>query len=123
MPAKIGRYICTHKEILISDTMQVLAEGADAASTVHCQHVSHLCIESNGVVGPHPSNGAAWSFAEGMAVGLIISQRLFWWQANKVDPEARHIILMFPIFIGMHNTGLSTETFQPQTALRTPELE
>ena len=95
-PAKIGHYIHTHKELLIADAVVLLAWSADAASSVHCQHVSPYCVDSNSVVGPHPSNAATWGFAESMAVGLIVGEHLFWWQANKVDPEARHIILLFP---------------------------
>jgi hypothetical protein len=101
MPAKIGHYIRTHKEILISDAVILLALNADAGSTVHCLHVSPGCIETNSIIGPRPSNAAVWGLVEGYAVGLIAAQHLFWWQANKVDPEARHINLLFPIVVGI----------------------
>jgi hypothetical protein len=101
MPAKIGHYIRTQKELLISDAILVLAESADAGSTVHCQHVSRGCIETNSIIGPHPSNAATWADAEVTAVGLIVLLHCFWWQANKVDPEARHLVLLFPIVDGI----------------------
>ena len=100
-PAKIRHYIRTHKELLIADAVILLAQSADAGSTVHCQHVSPFCVETNGVIGPHPSNGATWADAEVTAVGLIVALHLFWWQANKVDPEARHIVLLFPVVDGI----------------------
>jgi len=99
--ARVGQYLRSHKELLIADTIVLLAWSADAGSSVHCQHVSSGCVDSNSVVGPHPSNAATWAFAEGMAVGLIAGQHLVWWQANKVDPEARHVILLFPAAIGI----------------------
>jgi hypothetical protein len=101
MPAKIGHYIRTHKELLISDAVVLLALNADAGSTVHCKHVSPYCLETNSIIGPHPSNAAVWGLVNGYAVGLIAGVHLFWWQANKVDPEARHIILLFPIALGI----------------------
>jgi hypothetical protein len=98
---RIAHYIRTHKELLIADAIILLAQSADAGSTAHCQHVSPLCIETNGVIGPHPSNGAAWADAEVTAVELIVALHLFWWQANKVNPDARHIVLVFPVVDGI----------------------
>jgi hypothetical protein len=113
-PAKIGHYIRTHKELLISDAIILLALNADAGSSVHCQHVSPNCLEANSITGPRPSNAAIWGVANGYALGLIAGEHLVWWQAQKVDPEARHMILIFPVVMGVYEylnvTGIITDT-------------
>lgn len=99
--ARVGHYIRTHKELLIADVIIALAEGADAGSSVHCQHVSASCNETNSTLGRHPSNAATWTYAGGTAAALITAEHLVWWQAKKVDPEARHLILIFPLAVGI----------------------
>lgn len=99
--ARVEHYIRTHKELLISDAIIVLAEGADAGSSVHCQHTSFDCRETNSTLGSRPSNVATWGYAAGTAALLVTGEHLVWWQAKKVDPEARHLVLIAPVAIGI----------------------
>jgi hypothetical protein len=98
---RVGHYIRTHKELLVADTIIVLAEGADAASSVHCQRTSPNCVERNSTVGSHPSNAVTWGYAAGTAAALLTGEHLLWWLAKKVDPGARHLVVIAPIASGV----------------------
>jgi hypothetical protein len=81
---RVGHYITTHKTVLVLDTLIVFAQAADAASSVHCQHVSPQgCIERNSLLGPHPSPAAAWGLSMGYASSLVAANHLWWWATGK----------------------------------------
>lgn len=101
VPAKVGHYVKTHKRLLVADAVIVAAWSADAASSVHAQK-SGCCVESNPILGPHPNEVATWSFAMGMAGLLVTGEHLIWWQGNKIDPEAGHVLIWpIPIAFGI----------------------
>jgi hypothetical protein len=67
---RITNYVTTHKELLISDTLVVFAQAADAASSVHCQRLPG-CVEQNRLLGKHPNELQTWGAAMGFSGGFI----------------------------------------------------
>jgi hypothetical protein len=74
---RIWQYIVTHKEVLAADAIAVSAWSADAASTVYDQHHC-VCIETNSLLGKHPSEGAVWSYGIGAAALHVSLNHLIW---------------------------------------------
>jgi hypothetical protein len=89
----MGHYVKTHKELLIMDAVVVLPISAEAASTVHCIHVSPFCNESNELLGRRPSAGAVWGLALGYSAGIITANHLAWRALNDPEtwPRWRHL--------------------------------
>ena len=83
-PNRFWHYVRTHKSVLVLDSLVVLAQSADAASSVHCQRIPG-CVESNGIVGKHPGPAALWAWSLGTAGTLVASNHLYWWQTGKRD--------------------------------------
>jgi hypothetical protein len=79
-------YVKTHKVILVADTLLIMAEAADAASSVHCQTVPG-CVEQNGTLGRHPSVAATWGWTMGAAGVLVTANHVWWWATNKYDSK------------------------------------
>ena len=102
VPARVSNFIRTHKRLLVADSILILAWSADAASSVHAQK-SGCCVESNPIVGPHPSEAATWGFAMGMAGLMVTGEHLIWWAGNKYDEReaARVAIWLPPIAFGI----------------------
>jgi len=67
---RITHYVATHKELLISDTLVVFAQSADAASSVHCQRLPG-CVEQNPLLGKHPNELQTWAAAMGASATMI----------------------------------------------------
>jgi hypothetical protein len=87
---KVAHYASTHKELLAADGLQLAAGAAAAASSVHCQRYRAYCIETNDILGPHPSELSTWSYAMGVNGAVISLQHLAWHYApTKQD---RHVI-------------------------------
>jgi hypothetical protein len=96
-------YAATHKELLISDIIIASAESADAASSTNCQKVAPItCIETNPLIGKHPSNGATWRLAIGYSAGMITLDHLIWHYAP--EPADRHLIWLTTIPIAIDET-------------------
>lgn len=112
---KVGHYIKTHKELLASDAIVALAFSADAGSSVHCQSVSLQCIETNSLVGKHPTERqtAAWTL---LAVGGIITgNHLIWHFGKQAEPGAEHLIWLDTTAIAI------METFNVRSNVQTAE--
>jgi hypothetical protein len=90
---RFGHYIKTHKELLLMDSVVLLPVSAEAASTVHCMHVSPFCNESNELLGRRPSTGAVWGLALGYSAVIITSNHLAWRALNDSEtwPRWRHL--------------------------------
>lgn len=86
---RIWHYVVTHKEVLAADAIAVSAWSADAASTVYDQHHC-VCIETNSLLGQHPSEGALWSYGIGMAAVHVSLNHLIWHYAP--DHADRHLL-------------------------------
>lgn len=86
---QVWHYIVTHKEVLTVDAIAVSAWSADAASTVYDQHHC-VCIETNSLLGKHPSEGAIWSYGIGAAALHVSVNHLIWHYAP--DHADRHLI-------------------------------
>ena len=99
----VVHYVATHKRLLIADSIVLLAWSADAASSNRCQSENRAgCIEQNPLLGKHPGPGATWGYAMGVASAQIAIGHLVWWEGNKVDSEAAHVIIWLnPITIGI----------------------
>jgi hypothetical protein len=83
-----GRYISTHKMLLVTDSLLVLSGLADSASSVHCQHMHPACVESNEVLGKHPSNATLYGSKMGLTAGWIVLNH--WWASdNHGEPVQR----------------------------------
>jgi len=87
---KVWHYVSTHKELLAVDAIIIAAWSADAASTVHDEHNCPSCIETNSVLGPHPSERAIWLYASGWSALQTTLNHLAWHYAP--DPVLRHIV-------------------------------
>jgi hypothetical protein len=70
-------FVKTHKTLLAADALLILAQAADARSTVYSQRVCPSCIDQ-GWLGPHPSPVQAWFGTEIEAAGLISLDHLAW---------------------------------------------
>jgi hypothetical protein len=91
-PARVAGYVKTHKELLLADTILILAESADAASSVHCQKVAPTgCVERNIILSHHPNEVDTWSVALGMNAGMLIALNHLIWKFAPA-PELRHMI-------------------------------
>lgn len=91
-PARVVGYVKTHKELLLADTVLILAESADAASSVHCQKVSPTgCVERNIILSHHPNEADTWSVALGMNAGALIAFNHLIWKFAPA-PELRHFV-------------------------------
>lgn len=89
VPGHVWHYVTHHKELLIHDTLLVLTASADAASSVHCQHISPFCKETNSTLGPRPSELATWGYLLGFAGAKITLNHLaFWISDDRVYREA-----------------------------------
>lgn len=86
---RVWHYIVTHKEVLAADAIAVSAWSADAASTVYDQHHC-VCIETNPLLGKHPSGGAIWSYGIGGAALQVSLNHVIWHYAP--DHADRHLI-------------------------------
>jgi hypothetical protein len=90
---KFGHYVNTHKELLLMDSLVVLPVSAEAASTVHCLHVSPFCNESNGFLGRRPSTGAVWGLAIGFSAMVVTANHVGYSALNNPEtwPRWRHV--------------------------------
>ena len=87
---KMWHYISTHKELLASDAIIIAAWSADAASTINDERNCTSCIETNPVLGPHPTNSAVWLYASGWSAFQTTLNHLAWHYAP--DPVLRHMV-------------------------------
>jgi hypothetical protein len=103
---KLGRYVKTHKELLLMDSLVVLPVSAEAASTVHCLHVSPFCNESNELLGRRPSTGAVWGLALGYSAGIITANHLAWRALNDPEtwPRWRHLPFAWDTFAAVKSS-------------------
>jgi len=103
---KFGRYVTTHKELLLMDGLVVLPVSAEAASTVHCLHVSPFCKESNELLGRRPSTGAVWGLALGYSAGIITANHLAWRALNDPEtwPRWRHLPFAWDTFAAVKSS-------------------
>jgi hypothetical protein len=119
--AHVGRYVRTHKRLLVADAILGASWGADAASSTNCQRIAKAsCVETNPLLGKHPSPAVTWGYAAGMASVMIAGEHLIWWEGNKVDPEAGHVIIWFvPVpfaiseFINVRTNVRIAERYRP----------
>jgi hypothetical protein len=88
-----GHYLKTHKELLIMDAVVVLPLSAEAASTVHCMHVSPFCNESNELLGRRPSTAAVWGLALGFSAMVVTFNHIGYRALNNPEtwPRWRHV--------------------------------
>ena len=98
LPSKVAAYASTHKRLLVADAIIIAAWSADAASSTRAQ-ASGCCVETNPVIGPHPSNAQTWAWAGFMAALGVTGEHLIWWGANRAgDPEAGHVLIwLYPV--------------------------
>ena len=87
---KAWHYVSTHKELIISDAIVIAAWSADAASTVNDQKNCATCVETNALLGRHPSKRAIWFTALGSTSGQIALSHLMWHYAP--DPVYHHMV-------------------------------
>jgi hypothetical protein len=99
-------YIKTHKELLLSDSILVVAWSADAASSVHCQNSStnfvNQCDETNKILGKHPGVGLTWTYSMAVA-GVFVTANHLWWHETQ-DSEIKHFVWLSPVAWGLFQT-------------------
>lgn len=103
---RFGHYCKTHKELLLMDSVVLLPVAAEAASTVHCLHVSPSCNESNELLGRRPSTGAVWGLALGYSAGIITANHLAWRALNDPEtwPRWRHLPFAWDTFAAVKSS-------------------
>lgn len=97
----VWNYITTHKELLTGDAIVTSAWSADAASTVYDIHHC-VCVETNPLLGPHPSEHAVWMYGIGGAALQATISHLIWHYAP--DHEDRHLFWFFVAPIAVEET-------------------
>jgi hypothetical protein len=118
---RMTHYVTTHKELLISDTLIVFTQAADAASSVHCQRLPG-CVESNPLLGKHPSELETWGAATGASaatITLVHLSQLF--ASNRIE---RHLFwgpvagICIREVWNVHSNANEAEFLQRQQAAR-----
>jgi hypothetical protein len=89
---KVRRYISTHKELLAADVLLGADITADGASTVYVTDRCPSCIETNPLLGHHPSERSLWTLDVGYLVGLVTIEHLTW--RYSPDRIYHHMIWM-----------------------------
>ena len=97
---KVWHYVNTHKELLVSDAIIIAAWSADAASTVNDERNCPSCVETNSVLGPHPTEGAIWLYASGFSAFQTALNHLAWHYAP--DPVLRHMVWIPAVITGVN---------------------
>lgn len=99
-PSPLGHvvhYIKNHKRLLISDTVILAALAADAGSSTNCQHVLKAnCLETNAILGKHPSDAATWSLLMGYGSGMVAIDHLSFWYADKYGDNTYKWLVLIP---------------------------
>jgi hypothetical protein len=93
---RIHHYVGTHKELLASDALFVVAASADTISSVHCAHVPRgNCFETNPLLPNYPSELGYWSFTSGVEAVYITAIHL--WTHRHPDSPWRHFNWSVPV--------------------------
>lgn len=105
---RIGHYIVTHKFPLIADTVVVLANAADAASTLHAAHNCSTCIDY--AFGRNPSPVRVWGQLMGFSAGLVAFNQLAYhhYRLDGTDPSwggQKFFVAAFSIPVVLHATA------------------
>ncbi|MGD1211349.1 MAG: hypothetical protein ABR973_08355 [Candidatus Acidiferrales bacterium] len=88
---KLFRYIGTHKALLASDATLFISSMADAASAVHCQHVSSSCRETNPILGPHPSSAGIYGTKLGLTAAYIGLDHWWAYEFKGHEPDTAYL--------------------------------
>jgi hypothetical protein len=102
---RIGHYIATHKFPLVVDTVVVLANAADAASTLRAAHYCPTCIDYT--FGRNPSPAKTWGELMGFSAGLVGFNQLAYhhYREEGTDPSwmgQKFFVLMFSAPVIVH---------------------
>lgn len=102
---RISRYIATHKFPLVIDAVVVLANAADAASTLRASHYCPTCIDY--ALGPNPSPAKTWGELMGFSAGLVAFNQLAYhhYREDGTDPSwmgQKFFVLMFSVPVIVH---------------------
>lgn len=96
-PAKVvaghvWHYTTTHKEVIAQSLLFDLALAADAASSIRCQSYKG-CIETDPLLGQHPSPADTWHWAETGGGIMTVSLFTFHWATTDQgnDRFERHL--------------------------------
>ena len=97
---RFGHYIATHKFPLVVDAVVVLANAADAASTVRATHYCPTCKDY--ALGVNPSPAKTWGELMGFSAGLVAFNHLAYhhYREEGTDPSwmgQRFFVLMFSV--------------------------
>jgi hypothetical protein len=107
---RIFRYVSTNKVLLLSDSALILSGLADVITSVRCQHMYPAsCVETNAIVGRHPSDAATYGYKMGASVAMIIGNH---W-VNRSFGRWRHVYVPWTtslvasnIYAAHHNIGV-----------------
>lgn len=99
------RYIGTHKLPLAVDTLVVLANAADAASTLRAAHYCPTCIDY--ALGRNPSPTKTWGELMGFSAGLVAFNQVAYHHYRDGGPEPswggqKFFVLMFSVPVIIH---------------------
>lgn len=101
----VGHYIRTHKFPLVVDSLVVLANAADAASTLRAAHYCPTCIDY--ALGRNPSPVKTWGELMGFSAGLVAFNQLAYhhYRAEGSEPSwggQKFFVVMFSAPVIIH---------------------
>jgi len=102
---RISHYLVTHKFPLVVDAVVVLANAADAASTLRAAHYCPTCIDY--ALGRNPSPAKTWGELMGFSAGLVAFNQLAYhhYREEGTDPSwmgQKFFVLMFSVPVIAH---------------------
>lgn len=119
LPHKVWHYAHTHKELLAYDAIAILGPMADAASSVHCTHLSAACTEGNALLPARPSNAQFYGTAGASSLGLIAVGHLVWHFAPRTADRQILVWIITPVAISeARQTSDNVVTAQQISAAR-----
>lgn len=103
----VGRYVGTHKFPLVVDTVVVLANAADAASTLHAAHNCPTCIDYG--LGRNPSPARTWGELMAFSAGMVAFNQMAYhhYREGGTDPSwggQKFFVLAFSVPMILHAT-------------------
>lgn len=77
------RWVGRHKVLVISSAALFGSQAADVQTSIDAQRTCRTCLETNSIVGQHPSSSQFWLFEAALGAGGTFAN----WHALKSDSK------------------------------------